>query len=367
MTKITNLCLAIAFSLFAFNAAYAQTNNSCRYGNTVAGELTGDNYLSNTLLPRGSDNSFTTTDPQLKELAAYLDTLNLPLFIVKAHIVLHKSMVLYEPEHTTHWGKPWYDHRGNLVNPNGDGNRLKQDFEANYRSVRIDMVDWWLNHAWGPYVLYENEEYGKNVVDVKVVLLNETNCWIDDLDVTFYKLPNADDPINIDNVDGGNEHQKIVLSSCCYDDNGKDEDRYFYIAGGGAPLYPERAKNLRFEWETQNKLGYSMLNGGNHGIHHKVLVGGEKLDYVTVVSYPHLREPIVALEAPKEQGKDYNLVVKLPKYFDGHRVATYVVIECVNKTTVNVRMVRGKVQMNFPIVVSRNPADADVGERWWEK
>lgn len=366
MKKLVTLLSVIFLSVFSQDLM-AQTNSPCRYGNTVAQELSGDNYLRNVLLTRGSDGSFNTADGQLKELAAYLDTLNLPQLIQKAHVVLHKSMVLYEPEHTTHWGKPWYDHRGNLVNPNGDNNRLRQDFEVNYRSVRIDMIDWWLKRAWGPYVLYENEEYGKNVVDVKVALLNEIDCWIDSLDISFYKLPNADDPINIDNVDGGNEHQKVVLSSCCYDDNGKDEDRYFYVAGGGSSLYPERAKDLRFEWETQKNLGYSMLNGGNHGVHHNVLVGGEKLNYVTVVSYPHLREPTVALEEPKKQNEDYNLVIKLPKYFDGHRVATYVVIECVNKTTVNVRMVRGKVQVNFPVVVSRNPADADVGERWWEK
>jgi len=323
--------------------------------------------LSNTLLTRSSDGSFSTSDAQLRELAVYLDTLQLPQFITKAHIVLHKSLVLYEPEYTLQYGKPWYDRLGNLTNPNGDENKMKQpqDYSAAYREVWLAILDWRWEHFGGPMVLYENEPQGKNVVDVKVVLLNDNDCWIDSLDISFYRLPNPNDPVNIDNVDGGNENYKVVLQSCCYDENGRDEDRYFWITGGATSVYPERAKDLRFEWETQNHREYIRFSGANQGAHHNVLFDGERVNYTRVGYYPHLREPIVALEEPKQQGEDYNLIVKLPKYFDGHRVANYIVIECINETTVNVRMVKGKVQRNFPVVISRDPADAEVKDSWW--
>ena len=331
---------------------YAQ-NTECRVSNRVSDLFVGDTYLENNLVLRNANNVFTTSDNRFRELAAYLNTLNLPSAVRKAHVVLHKSITLYEAGHTLHHGKPWYDHRGNVVNPAGDNNRLRGNFEANYRAVQIDMLDFRLRHGWGPFVLYENEDDGKGVVNVEAVFLDKNDCWLDSLNISYYRLP-LDGNINIDNVDGGNEYLKVMSAST--------DGNYFSLTGGTGALYPERAKDLRFEWDTRNANNFSTKSGGNY---QKPVVAGVEANYISVAVFPHLKEPEIVLDN-YDNAQGYHLLVKLPKYFQDGLTATYVALECVDDQVVNVRMVRGKTQRIFPIKISRDSALA-AQYRWWSK
>lgn len=173
-------------------------------------------------------------------------------------------------------------------------------------------------------------------------------------------------PLNIDNVDAWNEDWRVVMSLC--GNGASDEGDYFYLTGGSGPRYPERARDLRYEWDIKSSKKFDSLSGHGHS-DHAFKVGGEIIDYTTVVVYPHLTKPEIVLDEHRDKNgnKLYHLIVKLPKYFDGHLIATYTDIACVDNKTLTVRMLRGSVERNFLITISRDPKDIDQSLKWWTR
>ncbi|QQG45993.1 MAG: hypothetical protein HYY55_03395 [Candidatus Niyogibacteria bacterium] len=352
---LSTLFAACFLASFSLTAQAAQDGRTCYFGNTVSELLHGDTYIGNYPIGRDASGSFQTTEPSMREIAAYLSTLQLPSAITRAHIVLRKSLIRYEPFHTLHHGKPWYDGSGNLVNSSGDENLLQNWNKDTYRAVRIKMLDFEEEHMWGPYVLYENEEKGKGVVDAEIVLLDKNDCYLSNLEMSFYRLPKEGSPINLDNIDGGNEYWEVALFS-------DGVDPYVRLDGGTAPLYPERKKDLRFEWDKINGQKFTSGHANNTSAHHSVLADEKKIVYNTTVVYPHLKGPRVSVINDDKKG-GYHLVVELPKYFQGRFIPAFVGITF-SGNTATVHMVRGTQQQTFTVPITDNPLPTSVD---WDK
>ncbi len=144
-------------------------------------------FVSDSVLERCWEKSFHDRDGKLTELSAYLNTLDLPDCITAAHVVFNKSLTLYEPTHTTHHSQPWYDGEGVIITPEGDESKLSpfENFEKNLPGVETKLIAWRQKHYWGPYVLYENEDRGKGVVDVNLFLVDKNGCLVNSVEIRF--------------------------------------------------------------------------------------------------------------------------------------------------------------------------------------
>ena len=367
------LFVLLALLLTNFGIAQVPTqapkNSPCKYGNDPNDYyLTDhDNFYTDEVLIRENNGAFRPRRNQrFRELAAYLNHLRLPSFVMNAYIILEKSLVAYEPENSTHWGKAWFDHEGKIISKLGDENKLKADFKGNYKAVLVELADWRERYGFSPYVLYENEDEGKDVFSVQASLWNAKGCYLGTVDVSFYKLPTVDGSINLDNVDAGNEYGRVVLALCA--EGKSDEGDYHTLTGGSAPTFPGGAADLRREWEAKVAKKSIFSNGEGRGMI-DFKIGHLVVDYATVAVYPHLSKPEAVQEEHQDDNgsKYYHFVVKLPTYFDGHTIATYTNISCVDDKTLAVRMLRGSVERNFLVTISRDPKDMSPSLKWWTR
>lgn len=191
-------------------------------------------------------------------------------------------------------------------------------------------------------------------VDIEVSLLDVNQCLVDRFTKSYYRLPEATSPINIDNVDGGNEYWHVVVIP-------SNKSHIINLSSGIASRHATGQRELRQEWEAAAAGKYIEGFASNYRFRDGPLITGKPIVYESTAVYPHLKEPVIALvpwqEQRGEELKGLQIGVKLPKYFEGRLIPAYVAIEFLDDDTVNVRMVRGAVQKNFVVYISKNPSD----------